>query len=322
MATIRDIAKAAGVSVGTASRAITGNGYVSEEARAQVLAVAEQLGYQPREHTRAPRRSQTIGIVLPDITFPFYGNFLKYADVELAQRGYRTVVCNTLGIQNRVGAMLDLLESGELAGLILNADVTDAEIARLEKLPVVSFERVLSPKIPVVASDHLLGGQLAASELLRCGCKNVLILTVKHNNSLLGDLRISECCRALEAEGVKVTVGETPGSLLAIRMLKELANEYMRLYSGIDGIFTDDVMAYCCVQAAAAHGIKVPSQLKIVGYDGNELIRISTPPITTIEQNIPLLTRTGIDLLMKKIDGEKTEQQVTVPVSFLKGGTT
>lgn len=322
MATIREIAKAAGVSVGTASRAITGNGYVSEETRAQVLSVAAKLGYQPKEHMRAARSARTIGIILPDITFPFYGNFLKYADVELAQRGYRTVVCNALGIRNRVSDMLDLLERRELDGLILNADVTAADVARIEKLPVVSFERILGSKIPVVASDHLLGGQLAASEFLRCGCKNVLILTVKHDNPMLGDIRVSECRRVLEAEGVKVTVAETPGTLLTIRMLKELANEYMRVYSGVDGIFTEDMTAYCCTQAAAVYGIQVPEQLKIVGYDGNEIIRIANPPLTTIEQNIPLLARTCIDLLLRKIDGEKLTEGVTIPVTFLKGGTT
>lgn len=107
MATIREIAKKAGVSIGTASRAISGNGYVSEETRIHVLKIADQLGYKPKEHIRPQNTSRTIGIILPDITFPFYSSFLKYAEVELYRYGYKTLICNTLGIQNRVSDLID-----------------------------------------------------------------------------------------------------------------------------------------------------------------------------------------------------------------------
>lgn len=321
MATIREIAKEAGVSLGTASRALTGNGYVSEENRILVQAAAEKLGYVPKEHSRSKKQTKTVGIILPDVTFPFYGSFLKYAEVELARNGYKTVVCNALGIQNRVSAMLDMLEIGELDGLIFNADVTKAEIARMENLPVVSFERMLGRKIPMVSSDHCQGGRIAAEILMESGCKNVLILTAKHSNQLFGDIRISECQKKLKESGISVTVAEIAGSMLSYRFTNEIVKEYMNLSGGIDGIFTDDVMAYCCTMEAIRRGVRIPEELRIMGYDGNEIIKIVTPRITTVEQNLPELTRKTVELLLKRIRGEETETEVLVPVTYLPGGT-
>jgi len=322
MATIRDIAREAGVSVGTASRAITGNGYVSEESRTLVQQAMDKLGYTPKERVCSTKSSKAIGIVLPDVTFPFYGSYLKYTEFELARRGYKTVVCNTLGVQNRVSGMLDQLEQGELDGLIINADVTEEEIARMEKLPVVSFERMLSRKIPMVSSDHRQGGQMAAKALAESGCKNVLILTAKHSNQLFGDCRISECQRKLREQDISATIVEYPSAMLAYRFIKEMASEYMRLYSGVDGIFSDDIMAFCCITEAMQRGIRVPEELKIVGYDGDEITKIVVPSITTIAQDTPRLTQNSVDLLMRRISGESTESEILLPVAFLRGGTT
>ena len=319
MATIRDIAKKAEVSIGTASRAITGNGYVSEENRVKVRRAAEELGYKPKEHAGMAASSKTVGIVLPDITFPFYGAFLKYAEVELDKRGYRTVVCNTLGVQNRASEMLTMVENRELAGLIINTDVSDSEIERMNKLPVVSFERLLGNKIPMVSSDHIQGGRLVAEEFIKAGCKSILILTVRHNNQLYGDLRIVECQKLLEEKGVKVTVVEMNGAMLHYHFFKDLIAEYMRIYKGVDGIFTDDVLAYCCVQEAKNQNIRIPDELRVIGYDGNEIIKIESPRITTVEQDIMELTRTCVDMLIRRINGEKLKENVIVPVRLLKG---
>lgn len=322
MATVRDVAKEAGVSVGTASRSLTGNGYVAQETRELVLDVAKRMGYTPKERIRPMASSKSIGVIIPDITFPFYGNFLKYTEVELGSHGYKTIVYNTLGVQNRVSAALDLLEKNELDGLILNADVTKEEIARMEKLPVVSLERMLNGKIPMVSSDHRQGGRLAAKALIDSCCKNVLILTAKHANPLYGDLRITDCEALLKAHGVFVTVIELAGTMLSYRYARDVVGEYLSLYNQTDGIFTEDLTAYCCVFEAVSRGIAVPEQLKIVGYDGNEIGQIITPQITTIVQNVPELTHTCVDILLRRIKHEQVPPKTIIPVAFRQGATT
>lgn len=322
MATIRDVAKTAGVSVGTASRALTGNGYVAEKTKKLVMETAAALGYQHKERRHLHTASKAVGVVLPDITFPFYGAFLKYAEIELNNRGYKTFICNSYAQQNRIGNVLDMVERNELDGLIINADVTEQERRRMEKLPVVSFERILGDKIPMVSSDHRKGGQLAARELLAAGCKNVLILTVKHSNLLFGDYRVEECKKRLQENGTNVTVIELPLAMLSFRYGRDVAAEYLSMYRNIDGIFSDDIIAYCFIFEAVNRGIRIPEQIKVVGYDGNELAQIVTPHITTVVQDIPKLTYACTDMLSRHMRGERVEAEALIPVSLRKGGTT
>lgn len=321
MPTIREVAHAAGVSVGTASRALSGNGYTAPATKKLVEEAAAQLGYTPVKHAASRGSAHTVAVVLPDVSFPFYASFLKYTEVELANRGYDTVVCSTLGVQGRVEKVLEKLEHGELAGLILNADVTKEQVARMEKLPTVSFERLLGTKIPMVASNHKAGGRMAGRLLLEAGCQNALLLTTNHANRLYGDYRIDECGHLLQAGGVRVTVAEYNASFLSYRYCREVVAEYMTMYSQCDGIFTDDVSAYCCLSEAQRHGIAVPDKLKILGYDGNEIIQIARPKITTIAQNVPALARACTELLQARVAGQPTEKETLIPVTLQKGET-
>ena len=88
----------------------------------KIRRIAKELNYRPSELSRSfvQKKSGLVGIVLPDVAFPFYGAFLKYAELELNHIGYKTLVCNTLGVQKRVSDTLDLIEAGSLDGMIIN----------------------------------------------------------------------------------------------------------------------------------------------------------------------------------------------------------
>lgn len=318
MATVRDIAKEAGVSVGTASRALTGNGYVSEQNRALVLKVAEKLGYVPKE---APPKSRAVAVVLPDIIFPFMSAFLKYVEFELSGLGYKTFVLNTLSVQGRVEFVIDLLKRGELDGVIINADVTEEQFKALKKYPLISFEKVFDEKAPLAASDHIAGGKLAGETLLSGGCRDVLILTTKHIVPVFADQRIEVCKQYLLERGVRCTVAELDNKFLTFKYAPDVVNEFFSLYPNVDGIFADDVTAYCFAAEAVRRGIKIPERLKILGYDGNDITRLNYPRITTIVQDIPLIAAKCVELLLKRIEGEPVEAQTLIPVRLQKGDT-
>lgn len=323
MATIREIAKEAGVGIGTASRALSGTGYVTEEKRQRVLEVAERLGYQREQAQRKKKRTGgTIGVLLPDVSLPFYGIYLKYVQLELANAGYRTMIFNTLGQQRRVAETLDLLVDQTLDGLIMNADVTEEELARIDGSRVVSFERMLGAEIPLVASDHRRGGQMAAKLLIQAGCKNVMIISAKHHTPVYADIRIGECRRILRGRKIPVTDVWIPSEDYGFQRCGEMISGYLDRYPWVDGIFTDDVEAYCALSQAKKRGIRVPRDLKIVGYDGNEITRMIEPPVTTIAQNMPMLARVSVEVLLKKLNGEATESRYLIPVQVQKGGTT
>ncbi len=345
MATIREIAREAGVGLGTASRALQGSGCVSEEKRKRVREAAERLGYvppggdgkkkkQPSERGTGGRRTSgagqkgaagdggAIGVLLPDVSLPFYGNYLKYVQLELENAGYRTMIFNTLGQQRRVAETLALLGEGLLDGLIMNADAAEDELAQMDAGRVVSFERMLGNGIPLVASDHRRGGQLAAKLLISSGCKNVMIIGARHHTPVYADIRIGECSRILKKHNIPVTGVEIRSEDYSFQSCGELISEYLDRYPWVDGIFTDDVEAYCALSQAKKRGIRVPRDLKIVGYDGSEITRMIEPQVTTIAQNMPMLARTSVEVLLKKLNGQETEERYLIPVEIQKGGTT
>lgn len=323
MATIKDVAKAAGVGTGTVSRALSGKGYVAPEKKEHIIKIAEQLNYDPSVLLKKKKtKSGLIGVVLPDSSQPFFGSFLWHVEKALEMYDYRTVIINVGGMPEKIPDAIDLVDQHMLDGLIINADVTKRDIERLRDIPAVSFECEMGEGIPLVASDHIKGGELAAKLLVRCGCKNVAILSIKASTPVYARHRITECQRFLKKRGVKVTLIEHEGAPVGIHVMEELINEYMNTHPDVDGIFTEDLEAYFCLVQAKKRGVLVPRDLKIVGYDGNEITRLVSPQVTTIAQNTKKLAEICVDVLNKRIEGLDTERRYLVPVKIRMGGTT
>ncbi|MDD3138799.1 MAG: substrate-binding domain-containing protein [Lachnospiraceae bacterium] len=326
MATIKDVAKAAGVGTGTVSRALSGKGYVDSEKKKQIIKIAEQLKYDPsallKRKNNKKVKSGFIGVVLPNSSQPFFGSFLWHVEKALEMHDYRTVIINVGKSSRKISEAIDLVDHHMLDGLIINADVDKSDIERLRCIPAVSFECEMGEGIPLVASDHIKGGELAAKLLFRCGCKNVAILSIKATTPVYARHRITECQRLLKKKGVEVTLVEHEGASEVIHDMEEMINAYLNTHEEVDGIFTEDVEAYFCLVQAKKRGISVPRDLKIVGYDGNEITRLISPQVTTIAQNTKKLAETCVDVLNKRINGVDTEDRYLVPVKIRMGGTT
>lgn len=325
MVTVKEIAREAGVGVGTASRALTGNGYVAPDKQENILRIAKEMGYintkKPKKRAEKPRQKM-IGVILPDISFPFFASYLKYIEVELDTLGYKTLFCSSMGIAGRTSKMLDLLEEGVLDGLVVSMDVTEHDIARMRKLPVVSYEALLGKDIPVIASDHVQGGRLAAEVLIESGCRQVMILGIRPNSKTVAQRRLWTCKEVLEQAHVQAVVIESNSNFTSLSSTREAVAQYMGIYHRADGIFTADLEALCCVRTAIAKGKNVPQDIKIIGYDGSETALLSTPEITTIVQNAQEIARLTIEVLLKQIRREPVESEYLVPVTLRKGGTT
>lgn len=323
MTNIREVAKKAGVGISTVSRALNETGYVEQAKKERIKQIASEMGYMPKQRrkTQGQDKSDIVGVILPDLSFPFYGTFLKFVEIELYNLGYKTMICNVVGIRERVSEMIDLVDKKELAGLIINADVLPDEMERLRKMPAVSFERILDGQIPMVASDHETGGKMAAKILWANGCKNVLIFGFKYDTKTHAEMRIEQCRKTLEQLGVQVNTVQANTSMLSYSYAEEIISQYLDIYSKVDGIFTSDVEAYCYLVQAKKRGINVPRDLKIVGYDGTDLTKMISPKITTIVQDAPLLARTCVQVLLRKIERESTQDKYLVPIKIQKGET-
>lgn len=325
--TLRDIARETGVGLGTVTRALNGTGSVSDEKRRIICECAEQMGYVQRPYGKEKNQKQMVkkhgivGVIIPDLSFPFYGTFLRYVEFELARCAYHTMVFNAIGGENKISDILELLEDGVLDGLIINADIAPNEVEKLKAYPVVSFERMLGRDIPLIASEHRKGGRMAARLLLAKRCSKVLIITARHQTPVYADIRIKECQERLQERGVAVIKAEFDGEMASFRQMEDVVEQYLEVHRDVDGVFADDLCAYYSLMYARRHEIHVPNNLKIIGYDGNEITQLVSPRITTIAQDFSALSKTAADLIVRRIRGEAVERKTLIPVRLEDGGT-
>ncbi len=322
MASIRDVAKMANVGVGTVSRALNGTGYVSADAKKRIDEAIQVLGYTPNELAKNlfRNRSGIVGIVVPNLEHPFFARLSREIEGYLYERGYKTMICNTIGISNREKDYLDMLDRNIVDGIITGAHSLDDSVYLKINKPIVALDRDFGKKIPLIHSDHEKGGRLAAMTLIEAGCKNVLQFATSslvHTPSNKRHIEFEKICRE---HGVRVTTVETVWNNLEYEYYRNAMKDYMDLYEDIDGIFTADVAAAFCLNALKAKGRKVPQDVKVVGYDAVGIIYLTDPVMTSIAQNTTEISQRCVDTILKMIEGNKNyERHQIVDVALLRG---
>lgn len=327
MASIKDVAKRAKVGIATVSRVLNKNGYVAKETKEKVEQAIDELNYRPNELARnlVFNRSGIVGVLVPNIENPFFSSIVRYIEAKLYQYNYKTMLCCTIDTSNREKEYFDLLDKSIVDGIITATHTeNDEEYLKINK-PIVSLDRDFGNKIPLICSDHKKEGYLAAKKLLSCGCKNVVqfggILTDKGN--IIAGERHMEFERIMKLNNIHVYQELIERNRLDYQYYSEVAYHYIRHYNQADGIFAADTLAIYLYNYARKSGIKIPEQLKIVGFDGTEITRLANPQLTAIVQDIDKLAGACVDTLIKMIQGEKDlNYYQIIDVSFQEGGTT
>ena len=324
MANLRDVARRAHVGVGTVSRALNGTGYVSEETKRKIEKAVEELSYTPNELARNLFRNRTgiIGVVIPDLEHPFFAKFAKYVEVDLYRRGYKTMVCNTIGISNREKEYIDMLERNMVDGIITGAhSLSDEGYLKINK-PIVSLDRDFGPTIPLIHSDHKMGGRLAAEAMVRAGCRNVVQFGGSFNVKTPSNDRHAEFAKVMKANGVKVTTVEMAWNMLNYEYYHKIMEQYIEEYRDVDGIFTADIGALYYLNIALSQGIRVPEDVKIVGYDAMDITQMVTPCLTAVKQDVEQLAHHCVNTMMDLIEGkEDIDYHQVLEVTLQRGGT-
>lgn len=298
MATIKDVAKLAGVGVGTASRVISGKGSFSEAAAARVEAAARQLGFRPSAIARALslQSTGTIGVFVPDFKGPFYGPLLDAIDAELRQHDRHMVAANGCGHGDARQQALDgirFLYERECDGVLaLSNELTDADFATLfERYPTLVVVNRSTPARPerCFTTDHELGGRLAARALLQKGHREIAIIgglrSAPDNEQriagFLDELARSKV-RVPQRRRVDADFSFDGGYAAAEKLLARRARlDYSALFCA------NDVMAMAAISCLGKRGIAVPGQLSVLGFDDSELSRYTAPALTTV--SIPIV---------------------------------
>lgn len=294
--TITEVAKAAGVATSTVSRAFTVPGRVNAETREHVLAVAERLGYAPNPAARAmgSGRTDTFGLVLPDITNPFFGGVIKGAERAAAAAGRTLVIGDTQESPVVEQQLLDRMGPA-VDGIVLAAsrlpDAALREVARRHN--VVLVNRALSGVASVVA-DYAAGTRQVVDHLASLGHRELVFLAGPVG-SWSGARRWSGLQKACSARGIEATrLGPYSPTLDAGPAAADAA-----LASGASALVChNDILAIGVLKRLAERGVAVPAEVSVVGFDDIFGADFCHPPLTTLAERTQDAGAAAIELLL------------------------
>lgn len=325
--TIADVAALAGVSPTTVSRVLNNRGYLGQATKDKVAQAMAELHYRPNEVARAllGQRTRVVGVILPTVALPFFGEVAVSLEHALAERGYRTLLCNSLGRSEVERDYLLQLEGNRVDGIISGAHNDSIPEYAATRLPVVTIDRELAPHIPNVRADNTSGGRLATELLVRRGARRPVLFT-----STSGPRNLREAgYRAVLAEaGIEPTVVTVKFGTPEPERSRSINAALDDLGDSIDAVFaTDDLTACAVVDWARRNGRAVPDDLRVIGFDGTSALRAAVPWLTTVQQPIRQICRAAVEILLQRIeDGPAAEQPAVAPVEFavtlIEGSTT
>ncbi len=324
MAKLADVAALAGVSITTVSRVINNYGSLSEKTKQKVFAAMRELNYAPNMSARSLQGKQTklIGLIFPGVANPFFGEMVQTLEDLLFEKDYRVILCNSVNNAEKEREYVRMLLANQVDGIITGThNMTIKEYEQIEA-PIVSFDRHIAANIPIVSSDNFNGGQMATQALIRTGAKHVWLLAGANRPLSPTNKRLFGYQTVMKANRLPEHVLELPFSMQTelkwAKIREVLAHEHP------DGIFaSDDLTAMMVLEVARQLGISVPEQLRVVGYDGSQLIRNYFPDLATVMQPISALCALMVDLLLKQINDPKAtvETQYELPVELKAGRT-
>ncbi|MFM9279749.1 LacI family DNA-binding transcriptional regulator [Paenibacillus jiagnxiensis] len=322
MSSIKDVANLAGVAVGTVSRVINNSGSVKPATRKKVEKAIQELNYIPNEVARnfKMRKSKMVALLLPSIWHPFFSELAYYIEDELDREGFKLMLCNSGGKPEKELYYLDMLQQNKVAGIV-GITYNDIENNVSNDIPIVSIDRHFNKKITCVTSDNYEGGRLALRELVKAGAKKMAFLGSVTSVFSETMNRREGFIHEAKTMGVDYVVYEKPDPVLDD---DAYFDEFLDKYHDVDGIFAiTDMFAAKYIDKAGKQGIRVPEDVKVIGYDGIQDHSYFHPILSTIRQPVEEMARMTIRLLYKKIEGETLDREVyRLPVIFRRGETT
>lgn len=327
MATLKDVAKEAGLTVTTVSRVLNNRGYISDNARQRVAEAMKKLNYQPNELARSlqNKKTKTIGVIVPQIRHPYFAEMISHLENQAYKKGYKILLCNSCGDHNRMQGYVEMCTSNRVSGLILcSGDVSTKNFETLE-IPVITLERSMETGAASIECDNYGGGRLAAEFLIEKGCKDILYIGSAREGTIEmpADKRYEGFREVCEEKQINCVQIRTDYSDFLNLSYHEVIEKGLRAHPYVDGIFAgSDLIAGQALQVCYHMGIQVPKQLKIIGFDDTIYAKMTVPTLTCIHQPFQDMATLAVDLILKAIDGERVPQNNTLGVTLFERETT
>jgi LacI family sucrose operon transcriptional repressor len=324
MPTIKDVAEKAGVTVTTVSRVINNRGYISEHTRNKVNQVMKEMNYQPNEIARSlsKKRSNIIGLIIPAIAHPFFSELTHHLEKYAFDLGYKMLICNSRMDAQKEKEYIEMLKSNRVDGVIMCSHTLEVDEYKRVHQPVITFDRHIAD-IPFVSSDNQTGGKLAADLLVRKGCKNIAHISGNHRLDMLANLRTESFIAQLNQYQLTPIIIELEPDVFDYSKHKQIIHQLLKQHPDLDGLFiSGDIIAIHAIQVCQELGIKIPQQIKIIGYDDIHFASMMNPAITTIRQPFEQMAKRTIEILDSMINGHSVTLQHVFPVELIERATT
>jgi LacI family sucrose operon transcriptional repressor len=324
LATIKDVAKTANVSVATVSRVINDRGYLSDAVKEKVAKAMRELDYQPNDLARSlhSQHSNLIGLIVPSVKNPYFGELTHYIEGYAYEQGYKVLICNSLRHEEKEREYIIMLKRSQVDGIIMGSHIIDTNDYHGLNLPIISLDRQLGPRIPYICGDNNQGGVLAAKYLIEKGCKNLIHFCDGLNVPLIANQRTTAFIETCKSSNINYKYFELPDSSIIDFKEEALIDDVLAKNPECDGVFaSNDITATAVVSAAFNRGKRVPEDLKVIGFDGISLPGIMSPRLTTIKQPVDAISRYAVEYLLRMINGEAVPTQTILPVVLIERET-
>ena len=318
--TIKNVAEKAGVSVTSVSRVLNDRGYISNDLRTKVMEAIDELNYTPNEIARSFYKSETksIALVIPTIHNPFFSELAFYIEKELSKDGYHLYIGNSLNDSVNEREYLKMLKEQRVDGMIVGSHNIDME--EYDKITgnIVSVERKINDRIPMVESDNYLGGKLATERLIQQGCRKIICISGSQTVDTPASNRVVAYLDVMQEHQIKEQIVEIPFAESAAEKHKRI-KEIFASKIEFDGIFADDdILASYAIKEATKFDRKIPEDLKIIGFDGTSLMQDLFPELVTVVQPLEEIAQKSVEVLLELIKHDKVENVYTLPVRLNK----
>lgn len=313
--TIKDIAKAADVSVTTVSRVLNDKPDVSPNTRENVLEKINELGYKPNSIARglALQKTNTLGLIIPDISNPFFPDIARGVEDMANQKGYSVIFCNTDNEQKKEKEAIELMKEKQVDGILLSLSTTnEKELKNLRQVeyPIVQIDRKI-PNInyPSITIDNVKSAYTATKFLIENGHKKIAHIT-GDLETITGYQRLKGFKKAISEKNIKLNNSYIKNGDYSKRSGYNNMLALLKSNNPPSAVFiANDLMAVGAYQAVFEMNLSIPEDISIIGHDNIDVTKLVNPTLTTMAQPKYKLGKKAVQLLIAEIESNELSNE-------------
>lgn len=307
--TVADVARHCGVSTASVSRALSGADGVSTAVRERVITAAQALGYRPNTVARSLRttRTQTFGLIVPDVVNPFFGELAWAVEEAAHQHGYSVILCNANEATERQDDYIELMLARRVDGLLLTPVLDESpalHAAARQGVPMVFVDRAVpSMEAPVVRADGRLAISKLVDHLAGLGHERIAVIAGPQQ-ALTGRERLTAFQTAMQAHSLELPRELVRFGNFQAESGRRAAAQLLDLDERPTAVFAvDNLMALGAWQEMRRRGLRIGSDIAVAGFDDPPWFQLLDPPLTTVSQPVSKMAALAVEALVEAIGG-------------------